>query len=188
MKLLNNLIAWLYIMGTIVLGIVLILSVSGWYGIKTNLELTINEQLNSPAGILTGLVLILIGLLFLAIRYKAGKGERSISFDNPEGEVTISIKAIEDFVKRVGQEFSQVIEMTPAILAAKDGIKIRVKTALVAGSNIPRLAESIQHTIKTRMQNILGIENITMVEVNVSKLITKPGVTEETAQQTLDLG
>lgn len=188
MKLLTNLIAWLYIMGTIVLGIVLILSVSGWYGIREDIELTINTQLNSPTGVWTGLVFVLFGLLFLSIRIKAGRSERNISFDNPEGEVTISIKAIEDFVKRVGQEFSQVIEMTPAIMAVRDGIKVKVKASLVAGSNVPRLAESIQHTIKSRMQNILGIENITMVEVNVSKLITKPGITEETSQQTLDLG
>lgn len=187
MKSLSNLIAWLYIMGTILLGIALILSVSGWYGLKENIELTINEQLNSPAGIWTGLVLILFGLLFLSIRLRAGKTERSISFDNPEGEVTIAVKAIEDFVKRVGQEFSQVIEMSPLVMAARDGIKVKVKTQLVAGSNVPRLAESIQHTIKGRMQNILGIENITMVEVNVSKLVTKGGAAEETAQQTLDL-
>ncbi len=188
MKLLSNLIAWLYVMGTIVLGLVLILSVTGWYGVRENIALTINEQLNSPRGIWTGIIFVLLGLLFLSIRVKAGKTERSISFDNPEGEVTISVKAIEDFVKRVGQEFSQVIEMTPAIMAARDGIKVKVKTSLVAGSNVPRLAESIQHTIKTRMQNILGIENITMVEVNVSKLISKGGIVEETSQQTLDLG
>lgn len=188
MRALNNLIAWLYIMGTVVLGLILILSVSGWYELRENIELTVNEQLNSPTGIWTGLALIMLGLLFLSMRLKAETGGRTISFDNPEGEVTIAIKAIEDFVKRVGQEFSQVIEMTPAILAARDGIKVKAKTVLIAGTNVPRLSESIQHTIKSRLQNILGIENVVGIEINVSKLIVKEGVTEEPTQQTLDIG
>lgn len=188
MKGLNNLIAWLYIMGTVLLGLIIVLSVSGQYGLRENIELFVNEQLNSPTGIWTGLILVMLGLLFLSMRIKAGRSARSISFDNPEGEVTISVKAIEDFVKRVGQEFSQVIEMTPAILPARDGIKIKIKTVLVAGSHVPRLAEGIQNTIKSRMQNVLGIENVTKVEINISKLVTKGGVAEETSQQTSDLG
>lgn len=188
MKALNNIIALLYILGTVALGLVLIVSVSGMFGVKENIELVVNEQLNSPTGMWTGFALVILGLLFLNMRVKAEKGGRTISFDNPEGEVTISVRAIEDFVKRVGQEFSQVIEMTPAILAARDGIKVKAKTVLIAGSNVPRLSESIQHTIKSRMQNILGIENVIGIEINVSKLVVKEGVVEEPTQQTLDIG
>ncbi len=189
MKALNNIIAWLYIMVTVILGLVLILSASGGFGFKENVELFVSGQLNSPSGIWTGLILVMLGLLFLAMRLKAGTGPRSISFDNPEGEVTISVKAIEDFVRRIGQEFSQVIEITPTILPVRDGIKIKVKTVLTAGSNVPRLSENIQRMIKTRMQNILGIQNVAKIEINVSKIVTKEGEVEEPAQQqVLDIG
>lgn len=188
MRVLNNIIAWLYVMGTIVLGLVLIVSVSGQYGLRENIELIINEQLNSPTGVWTGLALVLLGLLFLGLRIKAERREKSISFDNPEGEVSISIKAIEDFIERVGEEFSQIIEIKPSIVQVREGIKIKAKTVLVAGSNVPRIAESIQHTIKSRMQNILGIENVAKVEINVCKIVSKGGVSEESPQQTMDLG
>lgn len=188
MRVLNNIIALLYILGTIVLGLILILSVSGMYGLKESIELMVNEQLNSPTGIFTGCVFVILGLLFLSIHLNVEKAGRTISFDNPEGEVSISVKAIEDFVKRVGQEFSQVIEMVPTIIPVRDGIKVKARIVLVAGANVPRLTESIQHTIKSRMQNILGIENVVGVQINVSKLVIKEGVAEEPAQQTLDIG
>lgn len=187
MKLLNNLISWLYILGTVALGLVLILSVSG-FEFKENIELFINEQLNSPSGIWSGIIFVLLGLLFMSLRIKAEKGNKTISFDNPEGEVTITIKAIEDFVKRVGQEFSQVTEMIPTIVSMHNGIKITAKTTLIAGANLPRISESIQRTIKSRMQSILGIENILGVEIYISKLVAKGGALEEPTQQTLDVG
>lgn len=188
MKALNNLIAWLYILGTIALGLCLVTAVSGMYGVKEKIQPIIDGQLNSSNGIWTGLVLVLLGFLFFVMRVKADLSQRSISFDNPEGEVTITIRAIEDFVKRVGQEFSQVEEMSPTIISTREGIKVRAKTVLVAGSHVPRLAEGIQHTIKSRMQNILGIENVTTVEVHVSKLVTKPGNVDESAPQPMDVG
>ena len=187
MKWLNDFIAWLYIIGTVVIGMLLILSVSGWYGLRENLDLAAADVLNSPTGIWTGIVMILLGLLFLSFRVKAGRAARSISFDNPEGEVTISIKAIEDFVKRVGQEFPQVLELNPTILPSNGGVKISAETTLIAGTNVPRLAERIQSNIKTKMQNILGIENVTGVEVHVSKLTTQKGEVQETEQQQLSL-
>lgn len=187
MKWLNNFIAWLYIIGTVIIGMLLILSVSGWYGLRENLDLAAADLFNSPTGIWTGMIMILLGLLFLSFRVKAGRSARSISFDNPEGEVTISIKAIEDFVKRVGSEFSQVLELNPTILPSNGGVKISAETTLIAGTNVPRLAESIQSNIKIKMQNILGIENVTGVELHVSKLTTKKGEVQEQEQQQLSL-
>lgn len=185
MKRLNDFIAWLYIMGTVVLGLVLILSVSGWWGLKEKMDSTVADLLNSSTGIWAGLCMVILGLVFLSLRVRAGRATKSISFDNPEGEVTVSIKAIEDFVRRVGSEFSQVLELIPVILPSHEGIKISAKTTLVAGANVPRLAESIQNNIKARIQNILGIENITGVEVHVTKLVAKKGEKKEVEQKEL---
>lgn len=187
MKILNDIISWVYIIGTIVLGLILIVAVSGQFGLRENIEIIVSEQINSPTGLLTGGVLIVLGLLFMNMRIRAERKEKNISFDNPEGQVSISIKAIEDFIERVGEEFSQIVEIKPAISKTREGIRVKAKTILVAGSNVPRIAESIQHTIKNRMQNILGIENVAKIEVSVSKIVSKGGISEETAQQTMDL-
>jgi len=179
MKKINDLIAWLYILGTIVMGFVLLLLVSGWLGKEDYLETVIRGQLESPAGIITGFIMIILGLIFLKMRLSAGTKDKYISFDNPEGEVTLSIKAIEDFVRRVGHEFGQVVDMSSKIVPAHGGLKVKVKVSLLAGSNVPQLTENIQHEIKSRVQNILGIENVLGIEVNVNKIIPRAGQEEE---------
>lgn len=188
MKRLNDFIAWLYIMVTIVLGLIFVLAVNGWYGLKDRTSLIVTELLNSSTGLWTGLVLVVLGILFLSFRVKAGKVTRKISFDNPEGEVTVSIKAIEDFVKRIGQEFPQVLELSPTVLPSNGGIKVNAKTTLIAGNNVPKLAENIQSSIKERMQNTLGIENVTGIEVNVVKLVEKRKESKEDTQQQINYG
>lgn len=180
MKRINDLIAWLYILGTIILGFILLLGASGWLGNKDYLEAVISGQLSSQTGILAGIIMIVAGLIFLKMRISARTGDKCISFDNPEGEVTISIKAIEDFVKRVGQEFSQIVDMSSQIVPVHGGLKVKVKVSLLAGSNVPQITENIQHVIKSRVQNILGIESILGIEVNVSKIIPGTGSEEET--------
>lgn len=186
MKKLNDFFAWLYIMFTVVVGIFLVLSVSGWLGLRGNAELAISGLLSSSNGLWAGLLLIIIGLLLMALRIRANTGGRSISFDNPEGEVTISIKAVEDFVRKIGNDYSQVLDIIPTVLPARDGVKIVARTTLMAGINVPRLAETIQREIKTRMQNVLGIENVTGVEVNVSKLVAKEKAGIKTEKQNLE--
>lgn len=188
LKIINSIIAWVYILVTITLGLLLIVAVSGWYGVRESIDMYMCEQLNSPTGIWTGFALVFCGVLFFSLKMREGLAQKSISFDNPEGAVTITVKAIEEFVKRVSLEFSQVLEMKPSVLATREGLKIRAKLVLIAGSHVPRLVEGIQHTIKSRMQNILGIENITGVEIHISKLVTKAGGHEETSQQTMDMG
>jgi uncharacterized alkaline shock family protein YloU len=130
---------------------------------------------------------MLLGLLFLNMRVRTCAKEKNISFANPEGQITITVKAIEDFVEKAGQEFSQVVDLKPTIVAGKEGIKINAKVSLVAGAHVPRLAEGIQHTIKNRVQTVLGIENILSVEVHITKLVTKKGFKEEAAQQSMAL-
>lgn len=182
MKKLGSLICLLYILLTIVLGIVLIISISGWFGVGVKVQLIINNQLNSPQGLWTGILLVIIGLLFLKMSFIPRKTNRSISYENPEGDVTVSVKAIEDFVKKVGNEFPQVIEVAPVIIPDRAGVKVRAKTVLIACENVPQIVESLQQAIKSKMQNILGIENVVSVEVHISKLLTKEAKQEQNLQ------
>jgi len=170
MKALNNFITWLYIMFTVAAGLVIILSSGNIYNLRGIVNSITIDWFTGPAGIWTGLAVVMLGMLFFSLRIKAGYTPKTISFDNPEGEVTISIRAIEDFVKRIGHEFPDVQELSSFILPSHNGIKVSLKTTITANANVPNLAETIQNTIKAKMQNILGIENITSVELHISKL------------------
>ncbi len=135
-----------------------------------------------------GLALAVVFFTYVYIKSRMAREEPSIAFDNPDGEVSISIKAIEDFVGRIGRDFAEVKSLEPAIVARREGVHIQLKVELWSGTNIPKLTERIQNVIKSQVQNILGIENVQSVTLSVSKIIGREKDYQMPAQQDIFAG
>ncbi|MDP8263289.1 MAG: alkaline shock response membrane anchor protein AmaP [Candidatus Ancaeobacter aquaticus] len=120
-----------------------------------------------------GVLVVILVLLYLLVKARESHQEAAIAFDNPNGEVSISLGAIENFVMRVGKEFSEIKTLHPKIIARKDGVDIALKVDLWSGMNLPRVTETVQSVVKSQIQNILGIENVHSVEVMVSKIVSR---------------
>ena len=124
----------------------------------------------SPWNWRLGIAFLLAGLVVILLKVREVRREQCIAFDNPEGEVAISMDAVEDFIRRVGMEFEGVKSLLPSIQAGAEGIGVSVRVDLWSGTNIPRLSEEMQTAIKMRVQDTLGI-NVSYVSVNVGKII-----------------
>lgn len=98
---------------------------------------------------------------------------RSIAYNNPEGEVTVSVKTIQDLIEKAGSEFKEIKSISPAVKKGKNGIVISLKTYIWEGANVPIIAQQLQKVVKERSLAILGLDNISSVEVNISKIIPK---------------
>jgi len=57
--------------------------------------------------IMIGVGIIVISLAIMQLAFGSGKQEKSISFENPNGQVTVSLSAIEDFVRRLGRDLKK---------------------------------------------------------------------------------
>ena len=62
--------------------------------------------------------------------------------------------------------------MRPVVIASKRGIEVRLRVILQIEANIPDLTSNLQEMIKTRIQDMLGIEEEITVKVHVAKIIT----------------
>ncbi len=142
---------------------------------REKVALLMDQWTSDPSSRLTmgAIAIAIIALLFayIYIKSRMSRQEPSIAFDNPDGEVSISLRAIEDFVGRIGRDFSEVKNLEPSIIAKRDGVEIVLKGELWSGSNIPKLTERIQNLVKSQVQNILGIENVHSVTLSVSKIV-----------------
>ena len=118
-----------------------------------------------------GVLFLIIGVIIILLKMREVRREQCIAFDNPEGEVAISMDAVEEFIRRVGREFDGVKSLIPSIHAGPEGIGVAIRMDLWSGSNIPRLSEDMQNTIKSRVQDTLGI-NVNYVSVSVGKIIS----------------
>jgi Protein of unknown function (DUF322). len=122
---------------------------------------------------ITGVLLIFISMLVAQIAMGKIRREKTIAFENPDGQVTISLTAIEDFIKRSIKQLPEVKELRPSVRANKKGIAIINRVILFSDVNIPETTEKIQNIVKARVQDMLGVEEPITIKVHVVKIVHK---------------
>mgnify|MGYP001618469598 FL=1 len=121
---------------------------------------------------LSGLLLILISFSFAQLILGRLQREKTIAFSNPTGQVTISLSAVEDLIKRVTSGIYEIKEIKPNVIAGKKGIEVDVRLVLKSEANIPDLTSQLQDLIKSKIQEILGIEEQIIVKIHVAKIVS----------------
>ncbi|NQT05979.1 MAG: alkaline shock response membrane anchor protein AmaP [Candidatus Omnitrophica bacterium] len=132
---------------------------------------------------LAGLLLIAVSLLVIQLAISKLERQKTIAFENPDGQVTVSLKAIEDFIKRMSSQISEVKELRSKVIATKKGVIVDVNVTLFSEISIPNITEKIQSIIKNRVQDMLGIEEPIMVRIHINKLTGKEDVKKKKSKQ-----
>ena len=120
----------------------------------------------------TGSLLILITFSFAQLILGKIQRERTIAFANPSGQVTIALSAVEDLIIRLVRHIPEVKEVRPDVIAGKKGIEIDLRLILKSDVNIPELTMQLQEMTKSKVQEILGIEEQIVVKIHVMKIIS----------------
>ncbi len=115
--------------------------------------------------------------------------QKNIAFNNPDGQVSISLSAIEEFIRKIGSSLPEVKELKSDCIATKKGIDISTKVIFWSDANIPESTEKIQGIIKTKIQEMLGIDEPIMVKIHVTKIATRsePKVVQKKAKDKEDV-
>lgn len=122
----------------------------------------------------TGLLMMVITFSISKIMLGRFQRERTIAFTNPEGQVTISLSAVEDLVRKVAKQVSDVKDLRCDVKANKKGaIQITARVTLWSDSNIPEATEKVQNLVKTKVQDMLGLEEAVTCTVNITKIVHK---------------
>jgi uncharacterized alkaline shock family protein YloU len=132
----------------------------------------IRGDVNSRVAVgVVGIIIAITGFLALVKSRKNRRSDRLITFQNPDGEVTVSISAIESFVQRVARDIPGISDAKATVKVGKRGIVIRSFVAVSAGTNIPEATESIQMTVKSKVQDMLGVEEKITVTMHITKIL-----------------
>lgn len=122
---------------------------------------------------LTGFLLIFINISIAQLSIGKLRKQKTIAFENPYGEVTLSLSAIEDYIIKLANKMPEVRDIKSNIHVAKSGIVIVAKVALYSEVNIPEVTEKIQSAIRLRLQEMLGIEEKVTIKINVTRIVQK---------------
>lgn len=121
--------------------------------------------------IITSAFFILLPILYFLLTLSCSRKESFLKYTTPEGEILISVYAIEDFIKKISRNFREIKEAYPKItLKNKDSIEVKIKLKIWSGiQNLPLTIEEIQKDMRNQIQNMLGIENIEGIHIFLSK-------------------
>ena len=122
---------------------------------------------------IVGGIFILIGLIMAHINITRLQREKTIAFENPDGQVTVSLSAIEDFIKKSVRHLAEVKELRSSVTANKRGINVGCRATIFADSNIPEVTERVQNIIKSRVKDMLGVEETINIKIDVTKITPK---------------
>lgn len=179
MKLFTWIILSCYIVLFMLLGLGLVAFSLHWVSVEGPtwwLEMAYSEKNLRVICFLTGAGLILINWMYAELTLAKFRKQKTIAFENPTGQVTVSLSAIEDFIRKSSQELPEVKEVRSDVVARKGKILVRARAVLWSGAHIPDSAERIQSVIKAKVQEMLsGIEEPVIVRVHVAKIALKDG-------------
>ncbi len=119
---------------------------------------------------LTGLLLILVSFSFAQIILGKFQREKTIAFSTSNGQVTISLSAVEDLIRRLAGIIPEIKELKPNVVANKKGIIVDMRVILRSEGNIPELTSRLQDITKSKIQEVLGLEEQIIVRIHVAKI------------------
>ena len=121
---------------------------------------------------LSGLLLIVISFSFAQLILGRFQRERTIAFTTASGEVTIALSAVEDLIKRLAGVIPEIKELRPDVIATKKGIIVDIRVVLKSEANIPDLTSLLQEITRSKIQEILGLEEQIIIKIHVVKIIS----------------
>ena len=121
---------------------------------------------------LTGALFILFGLAAAQAISSKIQREKTIAFTNPNGQVTITLSAVEDLIKRLTNQLTELKEAKAHVRATKRGIDIRMRVVLRSETNIPDFTARLQDMIASKIQDVFGIDEKISVKIHVAKIVT----------------
>ncbi|MCK4244038.1 MAG: alkaline shock response membrane anchor protein AmaP [Candidatus Omnitrophica bacterium] len=177
MKIFSRIVAWIYGLTSL---IVAFFCLALWAKMLSLEQLQLHlERIDLTTIGIIGTSLIILGMLWLLFIVDYLHKSRAISFDNPGGEVKVALSAIEDFiVKRVLAQIKAVKRITTKAFATAKGLKLINRVVLWSDNEIPGTCGAIQDLIKKYLQDIVGVERISVIKVYVRGISTHIGEEE----------
>jgi len=121
-----------------------------------------------------GGIIVLLSLLHLVTFGPRRPKARYISFDSGNGAVSISVNAVRDFIRKLGDEFGAVVGIDPKIRTEKDTISVDLDVKVQTGVRIPEFSQALQNRVREGMQDSLGIAEVKEIKVRIQEIVGTP--------------
>ena len=118
-----------------------------------------------------GLVLVVLAVGYIATSFGRGPGSHYLSYESKQGNISISLKALQDFLGHLKSEFPSILTLTPKVSARDEALDVILHVRVKAGAPIPEISRMLQERARSTIQEKVGISDIRDVEVKVEEIV-----------------
>lgn len=111
-------------------------------------------------------IMLIFSFLLMFVRRKSKSARTRVISSSAEGNIEISINALEEIVKRFFSGIHGVRSATIDVSEKREGICVQAKITIVPGTNVPELTKNVQSELKTNVEMLSGV-NIKSIKVIV---------------------
>lgn len=129
---------------------------------------------------LAGIVLLALVVVYLISGIqRRPTGDQYLAFRNNGATVSILLRAVNEFVSRIGDEFAAIVSMKPSIRPRGSSISIDLDVRVKAGTQIPELCQLLEERVRESVRQNLGISDIKKIRMNVKDIVGDTPKTDE---------
>ncbi|HOV21999.1 MAG TPA: alkaline shock response membrane anchor protein AmaP [bacterium] len=184
MKIFGRIVSAIYILAGIIFSIFLLIIWANPYYVDI---LSTFLKKNVAAIGAVGMVLVILGVIYIVNWFEYINKTKNISFDNPGGEVKISLKAIEDSITAlISKQIDGIKSLRVKNYVSPKGLETKFYLKLTSGHNIPETCATIQEITKNYLQDAVGVERVSNIEVYVTNISKEEFLNEKIPEQTED--
>ncbi|MBD3263588.1 MAG: alkaline shock response membrane anchor protein AmaP [Candidatus Omnitrophica bacterium] len=131
---------------------------------------------------LIGMLLILFCLRYLQAVLARSRKNKSVTFESPEGKVSVSLSAMEDMIKKMLEENPEISHIKPKVFLKKKKIEIKIRGILNSEVNLVNFTKEIQERIKEKINILLGEDKQVQINLEIRKVALgeQKGTVEDT--------
>jgi len=126
-----------------------------------------------------GAAMVFMGIVWVVNWFDYSYKTKTVSFDNPDGKIKISLRAIENYISSMlVKQIKGIHSLRVKTSVSSKGLNTKISLKLFSQFNIPDLCTHIQEATKNYLQDAVGVERIGNIEIFISS-IKSNGQSEE---------
>lgn len=118
-----------------------------------------------------GLVMVVLVVAYIATSFGRSPASQYLSYESKQGNISISLKALQDFLGHLKSEFPSILTLTPKVSARDEALDVVLRVRVKAGAPIPEISRMLQERARLTIQEKVGISDIRDVEVKVEEIV-----------------
>ncbi len=125
-----------------------------------------------PSMVAIGAAGLLLGLVvFFLTGFAPVSGSRYLAYETQQGNISISLKALQDFLAHMKSEFPAIVSLQPHVEALDENLDVVLEIRVKSGSPIPEVSRQLQDRARYLIQERIGISEIRDIQVKVEEIV-----------------